>query len=206
MVSLESENYGDSERAELYRSRIDALPRDLQITASKAQATVLKELSTPLEIQKFFDALPTLDREGLRNPEHFVSEAIGRAHQNSIEQTVINQIEERKGGVRAAAVIWGLLKATNKLSLPVLRTIEEVLSDHEPQMIAEASSLVAFFVAARNLRQSEDLITYYHPRVESGIERALVRSGLEAKRMFRLLVDVLTSPDGPGEEWGTEAP
>jgi hypothetical protein len=205
MVSLESENYGDSERAELYRSRIDALPRDLQVTASKAQATVLKELSTPLEIQKFFDALPALDREGLRNPEHFVSEAIGRAHQNSIEQTVVNQIEERNGGVRAAAVIWGLLKATNRLSLPVLRTIEEVLSDHEPQMIAEASSLVAFFVAARNLRQSEDLITYYHPRVESGIERALVRSKLEAKRMFRLLVDVLTSSDGPGEEWGAGA-
>ena len=71
-------------------------------------------------------------------------------------------------------------------------------------MIAEASSLVAFFVAARNLRQSEDLITYYHPRVESGIERALVLSKLEAKRMFRLLVDVLTSSDGPGE-WGAGA-
>ena len=82
-----------------------------------------------------------------------------------------------------------------------------MLSDHEPQMIAEASSLVAFFVAARAIvRQSEDLITYYHPRVESGIERAFVRrSKLEAKRMFRLLVDVLTSSDGPGEEWGAGA-
>ena len=204
-VSLESENYGDSERAQLYRSRIDALPRDLQATAKSAEAQVLKELSTPLEIQKFFDALPTLDRKDLRNPEHFITTAIGRAHQNSIEQTVVDQIEQRDGGVRAAAVVWGLLKATSKLSLPVLRAVEETLSDHEPQMIAEASSLVAFFVAARNLRQSEDLITYYHPRVESGIERALLRSDLKTRKMLGLLIDVLTSPDGPGEDWGAGA-
>ena len=54
MVSLESANYCDSERAELYRSRIDALPRDLQVTASKAQATVLKELSTLLRDPEVF--------------------------------------------------------------------------------------------------------------------------------------------------------
>lgn len=205
MVSLESENYGDTERTQLYRSRINVLPREVQVTATRAELTVLKELSTPLEIQKFFDALPTLDREGLRNPKHFVNDAIGRAHQNSIEQTVVDQVEQREGGVRAAAVIWALLKATNKLSLPMLRQIEEALADHEPQMVAEASSLVGFFVASRNLRQTEDLITYYHPRVESGIERALVRSQLVVKRMLRLLVDVLTSPDGPGDEWGAGA-
>lgn len=205
MVSLESENYGEAERTQLYRSRISALPRELQVTATRAGLMVLKELSTPLEIQKFFDALPTLDRDGLRNPEHFVNDAIGRAHQNSIEQTVVDQIEQREGGVRAAAVIWGLLKVTNKLSLPMLRQIEEALADYEPQMVVEASSLVGFFVASRNLRQTEDLITYYHPRVESGIERALVRSKLVVKRMLRLLVDVLTSPDGPGEEWGARA-
>ena len=39
-------------------------------------AEVLSKLGTPLEIQKFFDALRTIDRERLANPSGFVFEAI----------------------------------------------------------------------------------------------------------------------------------
>ena len=203
-VGLEAEHYGQAERRRLYRTRIDALPRKLQALAKESEGSVLAELATPLEIQKFFDALPTLDDRGRRNPAGLVAEAIRRAHQNSIERTAVDQIEER-GDVRAAAVLWGLLKANDKLSLRLLREIEELLAENGPHFEKGVSPLVTFFVAARNLRQAESTITYYHPRVEAGIEQALDRDRLIARRTLRLLIDILVSPDGPGEVWGISA-
>lgn len=204
LVGLESEHYGPVERRRLYRTRIDALPRKLQALAKDSEGSVLAELATPLEIQKFFDALPTLDDSDRRNPAGLVSEAIRRAHQDSIERTVVDQIEER-GDVRAAAVLWGLLKASDKLLLRLLRQIEELLAELGPQFEKGVSSLAWFFVAARNLRQAESTITYYHPRVEAGIEQALDRDRLVARKTLRVLIDILVSPDGPGEAWGLAA-
>jgi hypothetical protein len=203
-VGLEAEHYGGAERRRLYRSRIDVLPRKLQALAKESESTVLAELATPLEVQKFFDALPTLDDEERRNPAGLVAGAIRQAHQDSIERTVVDQIEER-GDVRAAAVLWGLLKANDKLSLELLRQIEQDLAEHGPQYEKGVSPLVTFFIAARNLRQAESTVTYYHPRVEAGIEQALDRSRLVARRTLRLLIDILVSPDGPGEAWGLAA-
>ncbi|WP_439572478.1 hypothetical protein [Phreatobacter sp.] len=204
LVALEAEHYGRKERIRLYRSRIDGLPRELRSVAAQAEPKVLAELSTPLEIQKYFDALPAIDREKLLNPPGFVAEAIDRAHQNSIERTVIEQIEQRRD-VRAAAIVWGLLKATDKLSLRVLRPIEESLADQDAAMTEGVTPLVDFFVAARNLRQTEETVTYYHPRVEAGIEQTLARHELVARRTLRLLIDLLVAPDGPGEAWGVAA-
>ncbi|OEZ90509.1 hypothetical protein JAB8_19520 [Janthinobacterium sp. HH106] len=204
LVNLEAEHYGPTERRRLYRTRIDALPRKLQPIAKNHEVSVLSELATPLEIQKFFDALPTIDFDDRRNPGAFVAEAIRQAHQNSIERTVIDQIEERRD-VRAAAVVWGLLKANDRLSLKLLRSVEEKLSEHSAQFEKGVSPLIAFFVSARNLRQAEASVTYYHPRVEAGIEKALTRDRLVARKTLRTLIDILVSPDGPGEDWGIAA-
>ncbi len=204
LVSLEAEHYGGPERRRLYRTRIDVLPRKLQTLARESEGTVLAELATPLEIQKFFDALPVLDYKGRLNSPGFVAEAIRRAHQNSIERTVIDQVEAR-GDVRAAAVVWGLLKANGKLSLRLLRQLEEILADHDVKFGRGVSPLVNFFVAARNLRQLETTVTYYHPRVEAGIEQALLRDSLVARRVLRLLIDILVSLDEPGQAWGSGA-
>lgn len=58
LVTLEVEHCGRKERIRLYRSRIDGLPRELRNVAVQAEPKVLAELSAPLEIQKYFDALP----------------------------------------------------------------------------------------------------------------------------------------------------
>ena len=202
---LEGEHYGKEERHRLYESRIDGLPRDLQRVAATAMAEVLSKLGTPLEIQKFFDALRTIDRERLANPSGFVFEAIRQAHHDSIERTVIEQIEERHD-VRAAAIVWGLLQAERKLSLRTVMKIEERLADLDEGMMRGVRPLINFFVAGRNLRQNEDVVTYYHPRVEAGIESALLRheNRLIVRRAFHHLIDVLTSLDEP-HEWGTAA-
>jgi hypothetical protein len=204
LVALEAEHYGTIERQQLYKTRIEALPRKLQVVAKRGQAMVLKELATPLEIQKFFDALPTLDPKELGNPQKLVTEAVRRAHLNSIESTVINQIQERND-VRAAAVVWGLLKANDKLSLHLLRFVEEELEKRGSQFEKGIFPLVTFFIAARNLRQSETTVTYYHPRVEAGIERALQGDRIVAKKTLSVLVDVLLSAEGSDETWGAGA-
>lgn len=201
VVALEAEHYGQPERQRLYRSRIDALPRELQTIAKVSETAVLAELATPLEIQKYFDALPTIDGDTQRNATALVNEAIRRAHQDSIERTVIDQIEAR-GDVRAAAVVWALLKATDKLSMRLLLQIEAPLADLDPQLERGVRPLVQFFVAARNLRQAEDIVTYYHPRVEAGIAQALLRQPLIVLRTLQRLIDVLVLGNGLGGDWG----
>lgn len=205
IVELEAEHYGKEERERIYQSRIEGLPRDLQPIARMARKEVLDQLDTPLEIQKFFDALRTLDRAGLQNPPRFISDAIDKAHQNSIERTVIEQIEERNDA-QAAAVIWGMLKASDKLSRSVLRQIEDGLADLETDMERGVSPLVDFFVAARNLRQGNgQIVTYYHPRVEAGIEKAIAGHRQKVRHTLALLLDLLVSAEGPGAEWGAGA-
>ena len=199
-VPLEREHYGKGERRRLYESRIDGLPRDLQRVAARAMAEVLSRLGTPLEIQKFFDALPTIDRECFNSASRFVLEATRQAHHESIERTVYEQIEERQD-VRAAAVVWGLLQAEGKLSLRTVMKIEASLADVDEAMIRGVRPLIGFFVAGRNLRQNEDVVSYYHPRVEAGIEKALLRheNRLIVRSTFHQLIDVLTSLDEPYE-------
>lgn len=201
LVTLEAEHYGPAERRRLYRTRIDALPRKLQPIARVNEGKVLAELATPLEIQKFFDALPTLQAGEQKNPAAFVAQAIDQAHQNSIERTVIEQIMQRND-VRAAAIIWGLLKASDRISLRFLRQVEAALADHSNEFENGVTPLIGFFVAARNLRQVEDSVSYYHPRVEAGIERALAPNWLIVRKALRILINVLVSLDGPGESWG----
>ena len=68
IVKLEVEHYGEEERRELYQSRIPALPRKIQLIAQHGVGVALEKLSSPLEIQKFFDALTTIDDSLLNNP------------------------------------------------------------------------------------------------------------------------------------------
>lgn len=204
VVPLEAEHYSAKERNSLYQVRIDDLPRALQNLAQLNQERVLEKLATPLEIQKFFDALTTIEFDPLRNPTVLVDEAIHRALETSIEQTVIDQIEARKD-VTAAAVIWALLKVSDKLSIDLLRQIEEEFSNFGAEYDRGISPLLNFFVAARNLRQVEATVTYYHPRVESGIEKSLRRDRLVVQRTLRNLIDILVALDDADGNWGAGA-
>ena len=197
MVPLEAEHYGKRERRKLIQSQIERLPRQIQSVVAQAEFNALSALGTPLEIQKFADALAISDTEDVKNPDVLIAESIERAHKEAIERTVIEQVEARDD-VRAAAVIWGLLKATDKLSLRYVAKIEAELADRDAAMIEGVTRFIGFFVAARNFRQTEDIISYYHPRVEAGIEQSLARHHLTVRRTLRLLVEVLTSASERG--------
>jgi hypothetical protein len=201
VVPLEAEHYGKPERQRLYRTRIDTLPRDVRLLATGAEPQVLDSLATPLEIEKFFDALRTMGRPQKYGEHAFIDDAIAKAHEQSIELTVVQQIEERED-VRAAAVIWGFLKASDHLSLRILRSLELDLAESLPAFEKGVMPLVDCFVAARNLRSGAGDVSYYHPRVEAGVEAALKRHSIPVTLALRTLLDVLTDPDGPGEDWG----
>ena len=203
LVPLEAEHYGAKERERIYELRIAAIPWDLQDTVLRAKSGVLKELATPLEIQKFFDAVPTIDRLQFSNRKALIEEAVRLAHQNSIERTVIEQIEQRND-VRAAAVIWALLKISDKFSIARLQEIEDRLADKGSEWDRGVTPLVRFFVAARNLRQNDDIVTYYHPRVESGIVQALEKERVIAGKALRALIETWVSLDDLSE-WGAGA-
>lgn len=204
VINLEAEHYGKSERISLYRSLIDDLPWALQGVATSNLSKVLEQLGTPLEIQKFFDALPTIDIDHRHNPKALINEAVRKAHHESIERTVIDQIEEREDLV-AATVIWALLKLNDKISIDLLRQLEEEFFDLDPRYEKGFQPLLNFFVAARNLRQIDSTVSYFHPRVESGIEQALGRDRLGVQRTLRLLIDRLVLLDGASEHWGVRS-
>jgi hypothetical protein len=204
-VPLEAEHYRYTERRRLYDNRIASLRRDLQALAIDERGRVLKELETPLEIQKFFDALAIVtDAEAKRGPEK-ISYAIAQSHRDSIEDTVANQVKAR-GAFHWAAIIWGLLKANPKLSRELMPEIQDRLSDYEPKYESGFEELVNFLVAGRSLRQVDSAISYYHPRVEAALERIVLADRIPSRKTLGYLCDVLISFDGTGtSDWGRYA-
>lgn len=189
---LQAEHYGKRERHLLYANRVARLPLTaLQQQAARNETRVLDQLNTPLEIQKFFDALRTLDPSELeKNAYGALNTAIAQAHEDSIESTVGLQIGARKE-IKPAAVLWAMLVARPSLSLADVRVIEERLYDIDNSFESGITPLVNFFVAARNLRQNGNTVSYYHPRVEVGIVKALNAEPLPVRRTLSRLVDIL---------------
>lgn len=199
---LQAEHYGKRERHLLFANRVARLPLTaLQQLAARNETRVLNQLNTPLEIQKFFDALRTLDPAELeKNAYGALSAAIAQAHEDSIESTVGLQIGARKE-IKPAAVLWALLVARPTLSLADVRSIEERLYDVDDSFESGITPLVNFFVAARNLRQKGDIVSYYHPRVEAGVVKALNAEPLPVRRTLARLVDILIDlPLAEGED------
>lgn len=205
-MPLEAENYGRAQLLALYRNLSKDLPADMAAFAHEWEPVVVKELSLPLELRKLFDAMPGLERTELaRNPGLALSRAIEKAHRNSIEQTVIDQIEAR-GATKAAAIVWALIKPHGRLSRDVLRSLEDPIVDSDPELEDSIGQLVSSFVAARNLRQGSDgSISYYHGKVEAGFAAALVRQPQAVRRSLGLLVDALLVRDEEARgTWGVE--
>jgi hypothetical protein len=131
--------------------------------------------------------------------------AIARAHRDTIERTVIDQIEARDA-VKPAAIVWALIKVHGRLSTDVWRSIEDALVDGDNQLEGRIGSFVDSFIAARNFRQGADgSLAYYHGKVEAGIETALAAHPQVVRRSLRLLIDVLLARDDAfGGIWGVE--
>jgi hypothetical protein len=205
-MPLDAENYGHAERQALYRTLSQELPSELAAFVHEREAAVLQRLSLPLELRKFFDAVPNLDREDLaKNAAAAFAAAIDQAHRDSIERMVMEQIQARDA-VKPAAILWCLIKPHGRLSIDVLRGLEDPLADSDPSLDDKLHHLVSSFITARNLRQGPDgSLTYAHGRVEAGIEATLAKHPQAVRRVLGQLVDVLLARDADaGGTWGVE--
>ena len=204
VVTLESENYGPRERLKLFRNRVPHLTRRFQDVAERYASVALNRLRSPLEIQKYFDNLAEGPADD-ENEAQYIERSIAAAHRDSIETTIVQQVSNRRAWVWAA-VVWGLLKARPKQSRALLPQIQAGYGAIEQALEDGLDPFVNFLVNGRNLRQPDGIFSYYHPRVEAGLETAIEQKPGLAGRILRYLVQVLIGLDDEnGNDWGRES-
>lgn len=203
-VSLETRHYGQKERVRLFETRLRGLPEPVQRAAHPERSLVLERLESPYEIQKFFDGLRDGPRPDETGPE-LVRRCIQLAHTDAIESTIVEQVTDRGDHLPATAV-WGLMKARPLLSWSALSTVALALGDRDSEVEDQIEPLVRFMAAGRNLRQPNDVLSYYHPRVEAGLEKVLRKKPSRSARLLGALLDVLLDLDTrEGADWGQES-
>jgi hypothetical protein len=203
-VRLEAENYGPGERVRLFEHRLPGLPRPSQGPAAEYRKEALDRLRSPLEIQKYFDNLAQ-GRLGDENDRVFVERCITGAHQQSIESAIVQQVTNKEAWAWAA-IVWGLLKARSMQSRGLLTDIQAGLAEKDRTLEDGLDPFVNFLVNGRSLRQAESVFSYYHPRVEAGLEAAMAAKPGLASRMLGYLLDVLVDLDADGSgDWGRES-
>ncbi|MBA4806853.1 hypothetical protein [Brevundimonas sp.] len=203
-VSLETRHYGQRERFRLFDNQVRLLPEVLKAPVDAHRDVVLKRLVSPYEIQKFFDGLAG-EMSPDANLPTFIHRCIDLAHYDAIENTIVDQVEARDDAFPAIAV-WGLLKALPRLSWEVVPRLAEAIGEKDQELEDKIVPLIRFMAAGRNLRQPNDVLSYYHPRVEAGLERILKGHSGRAARLLGSMVDVLVAIDGDSDaDWGREA-
>jgi energy-coupling factor transporter ATP-binding protein EcfA2 len=203
LVELNEENYGKRERILLFERGLQALPRSLHAIVLRSRPNALSQLSTPLEIQRYFDLLADGMEEN-ESEREYLSRCLSEALQESIEQAILNNVQKR-GDWQWAAVTWGLFKARARQSFNVLPAIQAGLTSRDVKFEDGLEPYINFLIAGRNLRQTEPSLSYQHPRVELGLEIALNGRPELSSRTLRYLVETLLALDtGTLNDWGHE--
>ena len=203
-VNLEVENYGALQRQRLFENRLPQLREELVLVADRHRRRVLDDLASPLEIQKFFDALGEGPQE--ENEHAFVQRCIASAHESAIEDTVVQQVQAREA-LPAAAIVWGVLKARPKVSTEILDALEADLGARFRELEDAISPLVSVLVAARHLRQDDVWLSYYHNRIEKALETAIKAKPAQTGRLLGGLVDAFLAlgDESGADDWGRES-
>lgn len=202
-VTLEEDNYGTKERGRLFENRLPNLPMELQRIVLRCRQEAINRLTTPLEVQRYFDVLADGpdDRETSRQ---YIERSLKEAQEGSIESSILNNVRKREEW-RLAAVVWGLFKARSRLSFNVLPGIQSDLTKRDAAFEDELQPYFDFLVAGHHLRQTESVLTYQHPRVELGLESALNEKPGLSSRVLGYLVEVWIQQDvNSGTDWGRE--
>jgi hypothetical protein len=203
LIRLDEENYRTEERGHLFENRLPGLPRALQLSALQFRKEAIDRLTTPLELQRYFDVL----NDGLRPDEYekqYIERCLTEAHQGSLESSILNNVRKCQDW-RWAAVVWGLFKARARQSFTVLPSIQSGLTKRDREFEDGLEPYVNFLVAGHNLRQTESSLAYYHPRVELGLEQALNEKPELSSRTIRYLVEILIAQDARHSgDWGRE--
>lgn len=196
-------HYRASDRGRLFDLRLGGLPRSEQVSALKYRSTVIKNLTLPLELDRFFGALG-LGPDGDESEATYMNRCIDDARKQSIESALVLAINGQEIW-EGAAVLWALLKARKKLTFNALGEIEYYLSQTVPKLEDRLSGLASFLVAGGNFRQDKTEFTVAHPRVEAGLEQAMLNKPIATSRTLSFLLNALVGIDEHSQtDWGTE--
>lgn len=203
-VRLEPDDYGPKQKRLLYENRIPRLSSGvLQTAAVAARERVLQQLTTPFEIDRFFDRLKAGPSEDDKSETNFVARVLHETQRDSIEQEVKALVETRHA-VHCAAVIWGLMTARGGLSRGDLPGIRRGLMTQDQSFRTGLEELVNALIAGGSLRQPSSDVTYAHPRVEAGLVGAMrTKSGVTEDALLAL-TNALVRMDKGQSGRGTE--
>jgi len=204
-AELSHGHYRAADRGTLFDNRLITLPRSEQVSALKYKDTVIKQLLLPLEIDRFFGtAALGPNEEDDENEATFMHRCINQAKQEFIETSLISGIKGRDDWEQAA-VIWALLKARKRITFGALGDLEPELYDRMPALEDKLLPLVGFLVAGGNFKQDVTEISCAHPRVEAGLEAAVLEKPSKASRILGCLIEALIDLDNvTGTDWGLE--
>ena len=204
-AELSHGHYRAADRGILFDNRLVTLPRSEQVSALKYKDTVVKQLLLPLEIDRFFGtAALGPNEEDDENEATFMHRCIDQAKQEFIETSLISGIKGRDDWEQAA-VIWALLKARKRITFGALEDLEPELYERLPALEDKLLPLVGFLVAGGNFKQDVTEISCAHPRVEAGLEAAVLEKPSKASRILGCLIEALIDLDNvTGTDWGLE--
>ena len=198
-AELLGDHYRREDRNSLFDNRLSRLPRGEQISANKWKATVIEELLLPLEIDRFFGrvGLGPLPKE---NEPKFMRRCIAEAKQEFIERSLVLGIRDRSD-YEQTAIVW----ARKLITFGAIEVLEPSLYSALPMLEDKVLPLVEFLVAGGNLKQSGTKISYSHPRVEAGLENAILEKPRATSRVVGRLIEALVCLDETtGTDWGVE--
>ncbi|MER9901875.1 hypothetical protein [Mesorhizobium sp. M0130] len=200
-VTLDAASYEDGQLAKIYDRRIDFLPAQLQARGLSFRSHVLKNLTTPLEIDRFFGEL-SKGPEPNENDGALLHRAIALAHREAIQGVVVQDLVQDTIGW--AAVLWALLRARSKVDHSTLTIVQRKMRQHDERYSAGLTPLANFLVAARHLRQPQDSISFSHPSVRDGFETFLQNDPARSAATIEALIDGLTRIQGDRKDWAIE--
>lgn len=202
-AQLLASHYRTIDRDKLFHLRLLGLPREKQASALKYKTKTIKDLTLPLELDRFFGAAGLGPNPG-ENEATFMLRCIDDARKQSIESALILAIDGQKIW-EGAAVLWALLKTKKRLTFSVLDDLEYDLCKNIPKLEDRLSGLASFLVAGGNLHQDKTEFSCAHPRVEAGLEQAMLRKPKAASSTLNFLLDALVGLDDYNQtNWGAE--
>ncbi|ALP68652.1 hypothetical protein AN416_38825 (plasmid) [Paraburkholderia caribensis] len=195
-VTLDETSYSSPKRIELFERFANKLPRHLQERILPYRKDAVDELTTPLFMQLYFDAVAE-GPAAKESDRSFVNRCLKQAEEESIEVSLVRKVDDSKEH-RWAMVLWAAFKVQANQSSKQLRDLEDALFERDDSLEDGFFNLIELLTAGHYLRERSDVFTFRHPRVDLGLRNVVLGQKRLAAKTLRLVVQALASYDAEG--------
>ena len=201
-AKLLANHYRSCDRRKLFENRLGQLPRSEQSLVLQYAPTVVRELVLPLELDRFFSAAHARPEEN-ENEASFMRRCIDTAKKQSIGSALISVVKVQKEW-QSVAILWALIKVRERITFIVLDELECKLSTILPDLADHLSAFASTLVAGGNFQQDKSELSCADPRVEAGLEQAVLTKKILSARTLNHLLDALVTLNDVDKDWGAE--